>query len=742
MTEPNGPRSAYVEVAVAARIDRPLTYRWELDLEPRPGLRVAVPLRGREAIGFVVGEGAVAPEGIKIRRVARALDERPLFPPEMMELFQWLAAYYRHPLGQTIAAALPVGPGRPAGGPRRRKAARALPQAEPPRLPPVQARVCDYLAGKGWVPFNILRQVAPGADAAGRALVKKGLVEIAYHEPAWRPVVLDYDLGPPPEPTPEQAEALTEIRAALNSGRYTPFLLHGVTGSGKTEVYLRAGQTALDAGRTAIILVPEIALTPRLEALFRDRFGDMVAVLHSGLTSAQRLGQWLKLLDGRARIALGARSAVFAPLRDVGLIVVDEEHEPSYKQEEGLRYHARDVALVRGRAAGAVVVLGSATPSVVSYQHQKDGKYRRLSLTNRILERPLPEVEVVDLRDEPGAEAGPVILSRRLIEATRTALASGQQALYFLNRRGFATYPVCGRCGRPVNCPNCSVTLTFHQGYGALVCHYCGLAREFSECPKCGRDEYKLLGLGAERLDEETRRVFPRARVARLDSDVAGGLRAIEDTLTRLAGGEIDILVGTQMLAKGHDFPGIGLVGVVLADLGLSRPDFRAAERTFQLLTQVAGRAGRGETPGRVVIQTMNPDHYSLRAAASQDYAAFFDREAEIRRQLFYPPFSRLIQIRLSGRSPKRVELAARALADLARQAARSLSGAGRISILGPAPAPVLKVANRYRWLVLIKTQTAAAGQALLDRLLPLAETNEEVRGLDLRLDVDPMSMS
>jgi len=738
--------SPYVRVAVSAPLDEPLTYAWpEAETsEPQPGLRVMVPLRGRLATGFVLGPEERPPEGVRIKEVARVVDPRPLFPAKMMDLFRWLSSYYRHPLGQVMAAAIPsVHSGRPARS-KQEKSARALPEADPERmarLGPTQGRLLAFLEGKGWLPFRIIRRAVPGADSASRGLAAKGLIEIRYQETALEPGSFLAPEGPPPRLTPSQRAALEGIMAARAENRFSPFLLHGVTGSGKTEVYLRAGQATLEKGRTAIILVPEIALTPSLAAQFEARFGDLVAILHSGLTPAQRVGEWLRLLSGQARLVLGARSAIFAPLTKVGLIVVDEEHETSYKQEEGLRYQARDVALVRGRMEGAAVILGSATPSVVSHYHRSKGKYQGLNLPTRVLSRPLPQVEMVDLRAEPEPPEGPLLFSGRLLRATEEVLAQGRQALFFINRRGFASYPVCGSCGRPYSCPNCSVTLTFHSGFGVLICHYCGLVQAAPQCRGCGSENPRHLGSGTERVEAEAKTSFPGARIARLDSDVSGGYRALSGTLSRLAQGKIDILVGTQMLAKGHDFPGIGLVGVILADQSLNQPDFRAAERTFQLLTQVSGRAGRGDAPGRVLIQTYNPDHYALVTSAAQDYQGFVDLELQFRRELFYPPFSRLILLRLSGLKAEAVERAARRVAAILREEARSLAGRGRLKILGPAPAPVVKVRNRFRWRVLIKARTAALGRALLEPVLDRAAGLEDLRRVRLAVDVDPINM-
>ncbi len=743
----SGARGRAVRVALSSPLERPLTYLLEDGVEPLPGLRVEVPLRGRSMTGFILGEEENLPAGVRLKPVDRVLDKRPLFPPEMMALFNWLAEYYRHPLGQVISTALPLANSlRPARS-KAEKSIRVLdlPNSDsPPKLGPVQQELLEFINGKAWIPFRLIRRIIPGADNAAKGLAAKGLAEIRYQETRLEKTDLGREYSVPRELSPEQTLALEQLGPALESREFAPFLLHGVTGSGKTEVYLRAGEKTLEQGRAALILVPEIALTPALTGQFEARFQDRVAVLHSGLTPAERMGEWLRLLEGRARVALGARSAVFAPLTDLGLIVVDEEHEPSYKQEDGLRYQARDVALVRGRMSGSVVVLGSATPSVVSHYHQSQGKYRGLAMSRRIMSRPLPQVEVVDLSQEPLPEKDGnkgALFSARLVREIRETLGRGRQVLLFLNRRGFASYPVCSKCGRPFVCENCSVTMTYHSGFGALVCHYCGSAQSMGACSKCGHGEPKLLGIGTERIQEEAAALFPEAKVARLDSDVTGGFRTVQATLRKLGRGEIDILVGTQMLAKGHDYPGIQLVGVVLADLSLNLPDFRAAERTFQLLTQVAGRSGRGDDPGKVIIQTFNPEHYSLIAAAGQDYTLFVGQELEFRRQLFYPPFSRLINLRLSGTPGPAVERAGRRLAGLLRQEAAGLAPKGSLFVLGPAPAPIVKVKNRFRWRILIKARTSALGGALLDRIADSLGRLEEMKNIRLDVDVDPMNM-
>ncbi|MGN6104520.1 MAG: replication restart helicase PriA, partial [Kofleriaceae bacterium] len=514
--------------------------------------------------------------------------------------------------------------------------------------------VVEALASGAAVAVSVLEQQVPGAKAALRELAKAGLVELSERElPIGAvPTGADMHVSPPPVLTDEQAVAVAEISAALVGGAptsdppsepaaeaprvrapFSPFLLHGVTGSGKTEVYLRVIAEALRIGRTALVLVPEISLTPQLAARFRARFGDQVAILHSGLSEQARLGEWSRLRRGEASIAVGARSAVFAPLARLGVIVVDEEHDGSFKQDEGVRYHARDVALVRAQRAGAVCVLGSATPSLETATHAQRGPYRRLALTQRPTARPMPSVEVIDLRTY--MPDGDAMLSAPLRTAIGETLAAGDQTILFLNRRGFATFVLCKACGHAFRCPHCSVSLTYHRHSDRLSCHYCGYQQRVpSACPSCGATEaIERKGLGTEKVAEAVAEAFPAARVARLDRDVASGAK-IEAVLARVARREIDILVGTQMVTKGHDFPGVTLVGVLCADTGLNIPDFRASERTFQLLAQVAGRAGRGERPGRVLIQTYRPTAPAVVAAAAHDYAQFFDAELAERAEL------------------------------------------------------------------------------------------------------------
>ena len=582
------------------------------------------------------------------------------------------------------------------------------------------------------VPMTLaqLEQRVPGARVAARELVKAGLVDVYEREMNLEAVATGADMhvSAPHVLTDEQALAVTTITAQYD---FKPFLLHGVTGSGKTEVYLRVIADALDAGKTALVLVPEISLTPQLAARFRARFGDRVAILHSGLSEQSRLGEWSRLRRGEASIAVGARSAVFAPLANLGVIVVDEEHDGSFKQDEGVRYHARDVALVRAQRAGAVCVLGSATPSLETMAHAERGSYTKLVLTQRPTARPMPTVEIIDLKTYmPDGEA---MLSAPLRTAIAETLAAGDQTILFLNRRGFATFVLCKACGHSFRCPNCAVSLTYHRSNDRLSCHYCNYSTRIPEaCPSCkvvGAIERK--GLGTEKVAAAIAEAFPTARIARLDRDVASGAK-VEPVLARVARREVDILVGTQMVTKGHDFPGVTLVGVLCADTGLNIPDFRASERTFQLLAQVAGRAGRGDRPGRVIVQTYRPTAPAVVAAAAHDYAQFYTAEMAARAELGYPPHGRLIAVRVDGANPHEVAGVAQQLAKLAQENAPP-----SVEIRGPVPAPIERIRARTRWQVWLRS---ADRHALRKIARTLSRTIDRSSTIRVALDIDPMS--
>jgi len=585
-----------------------------------------------------------------------------------------------------------------------------------------------------------LERRVPGAKAVVRELAKAGLVTLSDRELRLEAVATGADMhvSAPPVLTGEQATAVREITTAMAAGegqRFTPFLLHGVTGSGKTEVYLRVIAEALEANRTALVLVPEISLTPQLAARFRARFGDEVAILHSGLSEQARLGEWSRLHRGEARIAVGARSAVFAPLAQLGVIVVDEEHDGSFKQDEGVRYHARDVAIVRAQRAGAMCVLGSGTPSLESAAHAASGHYRLLKLTERPMARPMPAVEIIDLRMHlPDPES---FLSARLRDAIAETLAAGDQVILFLNRRGFATFVLCRACGHAFRCPNCSVSLTYHRQEDRLTCHYCGTGQRVPvECPSChAHDTIERKGLGTERVAAAVAAAFPEARVARLDRDVASGAK-VEAVLSRVARREVDILVGTQMVTKGHDFPGVTLVGVLCADTGLDLPDFRASERTFQLLAQVAGRAGRGERPGRVMIQTYRPGSPAVVAAAAHDYQQFYEAEVAERRERGYPPHGRLIVVRVDGADEHAVAGLAQLIATRCQGVADRPDRAAAVEVLGPVPAPLSRLRGRSRWQLWLRSPDRAAVRAVARAAL----TVERPANTRVVLDVDPIS--
>jgi len=530
-----------------------------------------------------------------------------------------------------------------------------------------------------------------------------------------------------------QAAAVAALRAALGGG-FASFLLHGVTGSGKTEVYLQVIAAARAAGQGALVLVPEIALTPQLASRFRARFGEDVAVLHSGLPPRERLAAWRRLRAGEVGIALGARSAVFAPVRALGVVVVDEEHDPSFKQEEGVRYHGRDLAVVRAQHSGALAILGSATPSLESAHNVARGRFVRLSLPERATPRPLPEVTIVDLRRHPPGPDG--LLSAPLSEALGATLAAGEQSILFLNRRGFSTVMLCRACGQVVRCQNCVVSMTYHRGRGRLCCHYCGGTTPVPvHCPSCNSPRIERLGTGTERVEAIVRERFPDARVARLDRDTAGSgaVRDLDAILRRMQAREIDLLVGTQMVTKGHDFPGVTLVGVLQPDQGMDLPDFRATERTFQLLEQVSGRAGRGDRPGRVIIQTYRPEHAAITAVVSHDYDGFVRNELDERRLTGYPPFTRMIALRLDARDPAQAKAGATAAA-----AAAGSAGGAAVRVRGPAEAPLGRLRGRARWQVWLSSQERAPLAAAARAAARTAKTGTDLR---LSVDVDPQSV-
>ncbi|HXJ36467.1 MAG TPA: primosomal protein N' [Candidatus Eisenbacteria bacterium] len=705
------------------------------------GMRVRVPLGRQTRTGLVAGFTADAPARGDVRTVLDLLDTAPFVPADLLELCRWTARYYLASLAEVIGT---IVPGRVPEATQElgvRLLRRLDPEEEERLLRRAPARAAAYRALAGTAAGALL---ARDAQAAGirsdaiRGLVIAGLAE-RFQQPAERTAPAQPAPAPRPPLTSEQQAAADAIADAVRTGQHASFVLHGITGSGKTEVFLAAAEATLAAGRDVLVLVPEIALTHQAVARVRERFGDTVAVLHSGLGPRERWSEWRRIVTREARVVVGARSAVFAPVGRLGLVVVDEEHDGSYKQEDGIRYHARDLAVVRARLAGGVVVLASATPSAETYHAATTGRHRLLELHARPTAQPLPAVDLVDLRGRPRTDE-PGLFSDELRAALDETIARGEQALVFLNRRGFATYLQCPSCGATASCPHCSVTLTWHRARGALACHHCQFHRRPpARCESCQGPPLEAYGIGTERIEATLRAAHPGVNVERLDRDVAARAGAQRRILRDWHDGSISVLVGTQMVSKGHDVPGVTLVAVLLADQSLNVPDFRAAERTFQLLVQVAGRAGRGARAGRVIVQTLRPTHPSLVAARTHDYRAFVTEELARRKALGYPPFARLVLLRLDGKVDAGVERAARGLAQRLRAQARAL-GMGDEAVLGPAPPPVERVRGRYRWQLLLRHADVRSLRALARAARGLAREIRQ-RGLRLVVDVDPVSM-
>ena len=725
---------AIAHVAVAAPLDKLLSYRIPEVLRGtlRVGHRVAVPLGRRPAVGYVFGVGAGPADGLKA--VSSILDDQPLFSPRHAAFYQRAARYYAYPLGEAVRTALPAGLSGRGSQPVILREAFYRPGPTPgcPRGP-LQQALLDLVRAWGGAPLSILRSRFAAPHAALRRLVEGGWLTVEEIECQRDPLAAE-SVAPAVEVhlNPDQDRALQAICAAQQAGSFAPFLLHGVTGSGKTEVYLRAIAGALALGKQALVLVPEIGLTPQLVGRFRSWFQGRpvrLAVLHSGLGDGERYDAWRAAARGEIDVVIGVRSAVFAPLDRLGLIIVDEEHDASYKQGEGFRYHARDLALMRGQTEQAVVVLGSATPALTTWQRAADGQMVCLPLPERVADRPLPAVTIVNLSDSPGDG----IISPPLQAALEETLAAGEQSLLLLNRRGYAPFLLCRDCGQSCHCPNCAITLTYSRAERAVRCHYCD-HREVppDTCPRCGGLDFLPEGAGTERLEETLQELFPAARIARMDRDTTSRKGAHGRLINSMAAGEFDILIGTQMVAKGHDFSAVTLVGIVNADSALNLPDFRSAERVFALLSQAAGRAGRGERPGRVLIQTRSPDHYALEFVARHDYHGFAAMELPQRQALGYPPFGYLVNLVFAGNDPVAVAAAAERLATtLARQ------GDG-VEVLGPAPCLLQKLRGRSRVQILLKAGQRSALRRLLDG--PLAN-GRLPSGVNLTVDVDPLDM-
>jgi primosomal protein N' (replication factor Y) len=780
------------------------------------GLRVLVPFRNRKVVGYIL-EMTPHVVGAGTKEVEDILDEEPLFHAGVVPLFQWMAYYYRYPIGRLIQSALPgslrITHSRAARMtakglramdhlPASSEARKALAwiKAHPGRRIPKGLAVDFNWQRQGWIVVEhisegrrvgpkmrkyvrpkdgqgleslLTEQVAlvrakneveflqalfgsngiPKAELAGRFgngpyLIKKWMQKGFLEE---YPVIVPRDPSPeiiPPPPIPrqlhqQQEHVLRACRKHLEEGRFATCLLHGVTGSGKTEVYYRSIEHAARSGRQSILMVPEIALAVYMESLFRSRLGEKVAIYHSALSASEKSYQWSRMAKGEVDLVIGARSALFAPFPRLGLIIIDEEHDSSYKQEEAPRYQARDAAVVRAKMEQALVILGSGTPSVQSYHNAVTGRYERLVMLERIEKRPLPGFQVMDMKSLSDKQKRNRLISPQLRAALDQELAQGRQAILFLNRRGFDRLHVCRACGHAVRCRNCDLAMVYHLQKNCLVCHYCGLRLTVGhKCPACGCQSVGNYGFGTEKLEQELVDFYPDKNVARMDRDSTRRKGQALQILRLFSERKIDVLVGTQMITKGYDFPNVTLVGVIAADLSLGFPDFRAAERTFQLLTQVAGRAGRGDQKGRVIVQTFNPEHYAISSAKAYDFASFYEKEKALRMQLGYPPFSYLACLRLQGNNQDVTADKACQVGEGIQRILEKWPKRGReIQVLGPVEAPITKLKGKYRWHILVKGKQAGLLHEFLDRVEGMARKSLRSSGVSMIVDVDPYQM-
>jgi len=723
-----------VYAKIALRIPKEGLYTYcipkELERLADIGKRALVPLRNREVVGWIIEKCEKYDYEGKIKDIITILDDEPLIERPLIELSHWIASYYLTSFGDALSLLIPPS--------LSFKVKRWLRGKDPDGLRHLdkraknQYKILSLLAERKIISIDEVKKIIKNPNSSIKALKKRGLVDIISKIKKLPIIELKeepFKTEPPFSPNKEQEYAISRICSLMDEKKFGVFLLYGVTGSGKTEVYLQAIKKAVENNGSAIVLVPEISLTPQIITRFKKRFGNKTAILHSRLTGRERLRQWQRIREGRASIVVGARSALFAPTRNLRLIIVDEEQSTSYKQESNPRYNARDLAVVRAKIEGAVCILGSATPSLESFYNAQT-KYTLLHLPNRIEKRPLPHSEIVDMRQEKGE----TIFSSRLKEAISETLSKNGQIILLLNRRGYSNFLQCYECGFIPNCINCDITLTYHSQDKSLKCHYCGYRRPaFDVCPKCRGSRIKFSGFGTQRIEKELKSLFSSSRILRMDMDTTKKRGSHIDILLRFERGEADILLGTQMISKGLDFPNVLLVGVISADISLSLPDFRAAEKTFSLLTQVGGRSGRGEKSGRVIIQTYNPGHYAIQTALHQDYSLFFQEEIKYRRELFYPPFSRLLSLVLLGEDEKEVFNSSKSLFNCL-----SSSNDKGVVLLGPAPYFIPRIKNKYRFQILLKGKDYKKLQDLLSKALL---TFKLPSGVELIKDMDPVGI-
>lgn len=737
--------STYVEVAFPIPARMLFTYEipelWRGKIQP--GCRLYAALGKRRSLGFAVALRNEPPADLKtLRPVLDVVDEEPMFGPELLQFLQWTADYYMSSLGETFAAAFPFSP---TSKPRMIKVVSLDESIRdtgsiPEEVKTVsQRRVIEFLINRRALlsPGDIVRELGVSPSTL-KTLEKSGMVRIQAQESLRIPV---FSMSKPSAVTltlsEEQERALLGIRRSLGLVSPKPILLRGVTGSGKTEVYLQAIQAALEMGKNALVLIPEIALTPQTMDRFRSRFGESVGILHSALGQGERYDEWRMVKQGKRPIVVGTRSAIFAPLENIGIIIVDEEHESSYKQSDpSPRYNARDLAVARARLANALCVLGSATPSVETMYNVQINKYQGIYLTKRVSQHGLPDVHLLDMRGRAEEEE---ILTREIKDALWDRFEKKQQSILFLNRRGFATTLSCKHCGHIISCEHCSVALVYHRSNNRLQCHHCEFTCPLPGlCPACGDKFIRQRGFGTERVAHEVEETVPGARVIRLDRDTTRNKGDHDRLLTPFRQGEADVLVGTQMISKGLDFPNVTLVGVINADYALALPDFRAAERTFTLMTQVAGRAGRGDHAGEVYVQTYCPDHYSIQLALQQDYEAFFAKEIRYRQIIGFPPFSRLVLWRIEAASEDFARGKAWELYTIVSEGLKLEKG---ITILPPVEAPLYRLRDHYRWQVALKSKDYRTFRPLLSSEPLQKFLLQRRQGLRIVQDVDPWDM-